>query len=43
MGKIFSRCLDCGKIYEVIEIESLICDKCYNRKERVNNEKENNN
>lgn len=43
MGKIFSRCHDCGKMYEVVITENLICDNCNDRKERVNNEKEINN
>lgn len=31
---IMSTCDDCGKIYEVTDMDMTICDKCNDRKER---------
>ncbi len=35
-GKIiyFSKCEDCGKMYELVDMELTICPKCDDRKER---------
>lgn len=31
---MWSKCDDCGKIFEVMEWSQVLCDKCNDRKER---------
>jgi len=31
---IYSKCDDCGKTFEVQDMEETICDKCNDRRER---------